>query len=225
MNHLQGRHTVPVDRLLWVCPGTVLKNTVLSKKSISITMAAGGTNDLSASLIDSPQDAAIFNRISVQRAALEDPIVAALKGRPSFGAAEAHFTVVSGDAELPVKRVSSRLVDSGASSVHAGLPVKRVSSRSIASSISSDHVGAFDSTGFRNPRQRRLTEIEVAMKEELVGANGKPDRVSVHKHKLGEWYSTAICGNDILSSCLYVAGVLRAVGNISLSFLVYFPYF
>ncbi|MEP7342244.1 MAG: APC family permease [Acidobacteriota bacterium] len=26
-------------------------------------------------------------------------------------------------------------------------------------------------------------------------------------HKLGEWYSTAICGNDITSSCLYVAAL------------------
>ena len=29
-----------------------------------------------------------------------------------------------------------------------------------------------------------------------------------HEHiKLGEWYATAICGNDILSSCLYVSGI------------------
>jgi hypothetical protein len=26
-------------------------------------------------------------------------------------------------------------------------------------------------------------------------------------HKLGEWRSTAICGNDITSSCLYVAAL------------------
>ena len=29
-----------------------------------------------------------------------------------------------------------------------------------------------------------------------------------HEHiKLGEWFATAICGNDILSSCLYVSGI------------------
>ncbi|CAN5127158.1 hypothetical protein BH09PAT2_BH09PAT2_10670 [soil metagenome] len=32
--------------------------------------------------------------------------------------------------------------------------------------------------------------------------------VKKHEHvKLGEWFATAICGNDILSSCLYVSGI------------------
>ncbi len=36
--------------------------------------------------------------------------------------------------------------------------------------------------------------------------------MSVHK-KLGEWYSTAICGNDITSSCLYVSALTIAVAG------------
>lgn len=32
--------------------------------------------------------------------------------------------------------------------------------------------------------------------------------MSIRKHpKLGQWFATAICGNDILSSCLYVSGI------------------
>jgi len=36
-----------------------------------------------------------------------------------------------------------------------------------------------------------------------------PPPVSSH-HKLGQWQSTAICGNDITSSCLYVTGLCVA---------------
>ncbi|CAN0122604.1 unnamed protein product, partial [Heterosigma akashiwo] len=32
--------------------------------------------------------------------------------------------------------------------------------------------------------------------------------------KLSEWLTTAICGNDILSSCLYVSGVVTAEAGI-----------
>ncbi|ETV70257.1 hypothetical protein, variant [Aphanomyces astaci] len=31
---------------------------------------------------------------------------------------------------------------------------------------------------------------------------------ATHAHRLGEWPATAICGNDILSSCLYTAGIV-----------------
>jgi hypothetical protein len=31
--------------------------------------------------------------------------------------------------------------------------------------------------------------------------------MSVKHSKLGQWYATAICGNDITSSCLYVAAI------------------
>lgn len=38
---------------------------------------------------------------------------------------------------------------------------------------------------------------------------------SEHKHtKLGEWFATAICGNDILSSALYVSGIAIAFAGI-----------
>ncbi|MFV0605302.1 MAG: APC family permease [Niabella sp.] len=36
--------------------------------------------------------------------------------------------------------------------------------------------------------------------------------MTVHK-KLGEWYSTAICGNDITSSCLYVSALTISVAG------------
>ncbi len=34
-----------------------------------------------------------------------------------------------------------------------------------------------------------------------------PHKAIPEEHKLGEWLSTAICGNDITSSCLYVAAI------------------
>jgi len=52
-----------------------------------------------------------------------------------------------------------------------------------------------------------------------VAAAGKPERFTgedtlgitgERSHKLGEWSATAICGNDISSSCLYVAGLATA---------------
>ncbi|RME59404.1 MAG: APC family permease [Candidatus Dadabacteria bacterium] len=36
---------------------------------------------------------------------------------------------------------------------------------------------------------------------------GTVSNPSSHKEKLGEWYATAICGNDISSSCLYVSAL------------------
>jgi len=46
----------------------------------------------------------------------------------------------------------------------------------------------------------RITELETDNIE--VNRLDQP-----HKHKLGQWESTAICGNDITSSCLYVSAL------------------
>jgi len=34
------------------------------------------------------------------------------------------------------------------------------------------------------------------------------DKISVEYKKLGTWSATAICGNDIMSSCLYTSGIV-----------------
>ncbi len=54
----------------------------------------------------------------------------------------------------------------------------------------------------------RLIGLEVG---EVEGASG-PSKASTH-HKLGEFASTAICGNDITSSCLYVAALATLYGG------------
>lgn len=41
--------------------------------------------------------------------------------------------------------------------------------------------------------------------DDLHDAHNTP--IVHHGHKLGEWFSTAICGNDITSSCLYVSAL------------------
>ncbi len=42
----------------------------------------------------------------------------------------------------------------------------------------------------------------------MSATNSNASEQSSQKHvKLGEWFATAICGNDILSSCLYVSGI------------------
>ncbi len=48
------------------------------------------------------------------------------------------------------------------------------------------------------------------------------DRASVrHEHvKLGEWFATAICGNDILSSALYVSGIAIIFGGVFAPFIL-----
>jgi hypothetical protein len=54
-------------------------------------------------------------------------------------------------------------------------------------------------------------DIQGEEEEELDGAlpSYQPPAVN-HAHKLGMWMSTAICGNDITSSCLYVTGLCVA---------------
>ncbi len=44
------------------------------------------------------------------------------------------------------------------------------------------------------------------MSQETVNHTNKNAHPAEHV-KLGEWFATAICGNDILSSCLYVSGI------------------
>jgi amino acid transporter len=38
-------------------------------------------------------------------------------------------------------------------------------------------------------------------------SNSRPTKLNQAHHKLNQWYATAICGNDILSSALYVSGI------------------
>jgi len=45
---------------------------------------------------------------------------------------------------------------------------------------------------------------------DLDTRNVKVTRLDQEKHKLGTWASTAICGNDITSSCLYVSALCAA---------------
>ena len=52
-------------------------------------------------------------------------------------------------------------------------------------------------------------KLEIAEQEKFSGA----DTLGItgeRSHKLSEWFATAICGNDISSSCLYVAGLATA---------------
>jgi len=45
---------------------------------------------------------------------------------------------------------------------------------------------------------------------EMIAKVEESQRVRESKPKLGEWHTTAICGNDILSSVLYVSGVVTS---------------
>ncbi len=60
--------------------------------------------------------------------------------------------------------------------------------------------------GVAQPQAQRETEAKGDSVLESVETRG-------HGHKLGEWSATAICGNDITSSCLYVAALASAVAG------------
>lgn len=64
-----------------------------------------------------------------------------------------------------------------------------------------DHVQEEEEGGLRSripclPKKKHMTEEE-----------------KIEAHKLGQWRATAIAGNDITSSCLYVAGIATAAGG------------
>ena len=62
--------------------------------------------------------------------------------------------------------------------------------------------------GKRVPAGQRVSGVEILHPEEAgtLGA-GAPSAIKAPPHKLSQWYATAICGNDITSSCLYVAAI------------------
>ena len=62
----------------------------------------------------------------------------------------------------------------------------------------------FPGSGSSNFREDLITKTNSAVCEETGLLNGDSDRQG---HMLGEIAATSICGNDISSSCLYVAGI------------------
>ncbi|PKN55651.1 MAG: hypothetical protein CVU56_20300 [Deltaproteobacteria bacterium HGW-Deltaproteobacteria-14] len=83
-------------------------------------------------------------------------------------------------------------------------------------------VGAVDSWDFAGwGRAERVTDLETSAVTARHLDQG-------HKHTLGQWSSTAICGNDITSSVLYVsapcigaAGVLAPVALLIVALVRY----
>jgi amino acid transporter len=58
-----------------------------------------------------------------------------------------------------------------------------------------------------NPAINPTAAWKVAERIDNLGAEQLEACPPSHAHKLGEWKSTAICGNDITSSCLYVSAL------------------
>jgi hypothetical protein len=67
------------------------------------------------------------------------------------------------------------------------------------------------SSGFKSDQQVTWDFPGWGTAERIDDLSGEPVVVthldSGPIHKLGQWRSTAICGNDITSSCLYVAAL------------------
>jgi amino acid transporter len=63
----------------------------------------------------------------------------------------------------------------------------------------------------RIPDRRRVSGLEVLESDraEIMGQREPPSNPPMPK-KLSQWFATAICGNDITSSCLYVAAICTA---------------
>jgi len=61
------------------------------------------------------------------------------------------------------------------------------------------------------PQRRRVSSLEVLESEsaEIMGRR-EPPASHPPPRKLSQWFATAICGNDITSSCLYVAAICTA---------------
>ena len=58
------------------------------------------------------------------------------------------------------------------------------------------------------PEHKRVSGVDIE-DHGAVPSGGDDNRTGekAHKKGLSTWYATAICGNDITSSCLYVAAI------------------
>ena len=63
----------------------------------------------------------------------------------------------------------------------------------------------------RIPERRKATRMKI-LESESAETMGQREPPVGHPppEKLSQWFATAICGNDITSSCLYVAAICTA---------------
>lgn len=110
-----------------------------------------------------------------------------------------HTTTTTTMAERRTKYGAIPSDSEGSTSVH--IPEEQISPLLLRVDKKSNTLKPWEFPGWGNnaktvPDERELAEIQA--------------HLSMDHPKLSEWLATAICGNDILSSCLYVSGIVAS---------------